>query len=444
MPVARWFASHRATILPESGVSKQPALGRSGVHLSPRWWRRGLRRAVDWAEFAYELICVPIAIWNVARTKWLMRRIPFAKAGTAPHRILFPALEHLGDCAWTVPLLLELRHRWPEASITVVTHPASAALYEAVSDCEILVLPCRPGRWRRLLGQPRRHYAFAREILWPRDFDLCLIPRHDADYQGATLLSYLSRAPVRISFSEHVTPSKARQNFGYDRLLTAALPYRGQLEAECLMDLLTPLHARPQPGTLPRPHADPGWAAGELSSHRHWVAMCPSAGTLPIKQWGLPRWAEVARYLSAAGFAVALVGAKSDRAAADWVAAHFQGTCRNLAGETSLPQLLSVLASCELVIGHDCGPTHLASMLNRPTLDVRGPTCAHRFGVWSDRGRSLGVILDCSPCRRHPRHRCRVCIYDRPRCFAELQPSEVAQTALDLLRGSTAAGGAAS
>jgi len=57
---------------------------------------------------------------------------------------------------------------------------------------------------------------------------------------------------------------------------------------------------------------------------------------------------------------------------AQWIAQH----CTNavVADKMSLPQLVQFIASCDLIIGNDTGPTHIAWAMNRPSITLFGPT----------------------------------------------------------------------
>lgn len=54
-----------------------------------------------------------------------------------------------------------------------------------------------------------------------------------------------------------------------------------------------------------------------------------------------------------------------------------------LAPKLSLPQLVALIDSVDLVIGNDTGPTHIAWAMNRPSVTLFGPTPAHKM-MWED------------------------------------------------------------
>lgn len=65
-------------------------------------------------------------------------------------------------------------------------------------------------------------------------------------------------------------------------------------------------------------------------------------------------------------------GSQSEYQDALWIAQH----CSNaiITDKMSLPQLVNFIAHCNLTIGNDTGPTHMAWAMNRPSITLFGPT----------------------------------------------------------------------
>jgi len=127
------------------------------------------------------------------------------------------------------------------------------------------------------------------------------------------------------------------------------------------------------------------------------------------KVWPIARWAQAARLLSAQGVRVVLLGGRGteietaaaiEKQASGAVAA-------NITGKTTLPVLASILAQCDVVVGGDSGPTHLAVAVGTPVVGLYGVTDPARTGPqW---GAAPAVILDYAekdapPENRRPRH----------------------------------------
>src|SRR5207237_1475094 len=65
-----------------------------------------------------------------------------------------------------------------------------------------------------------------RTELWPRRFDLALLPRWGVDLYGSTFLGYFSGAAERWGYSENVDSEKKVANWDFDLLLTRAVDDR--------------------------------------------------------------------------------------------------------------------------------------------------------------------------------------------------------------------------
>ncbi|MEM8550562.1 MAG: glycosyltransferase family 9 protein [Verrucomicrobiota bacterium] len=76
--------------------------------------------------------------------------------------------------------------------------------------------------------------------------------------------------------------------------------------------------------------------------------------------------------------AVVWAGDQTISAQDDWPADRFL----NLTGQTSLPQLVPLIAGARLCVCNDSGPMHLAAALGKPLLALFGPTPPERFGPW--------------------------------------------------------------
>lgn len=65
-------------------------------------------------------------------------------------------------------------------------------------------------------------------------------------------------------------------------------------------------------------------------------------------------------------------GSEGEYQDALWIAQY--STNAIVADKMSLPQLVQFIANCDLTIGNDTGPTHIAWAMNRPSITLFGPT----------------------------------------------------------------------
>jgi ADP-heptose:LPS heptosyltransferase len=70
----------------------------------------------------------------------------------------------------------------------------------------------------------------------------------------------------------------------------------------------------------------------------------------------------------------------------------------DLAGRTSLRELVVLLERAELVIANDSGPMHIAAALGKPLVSLFGPTNPVRTGPYLRGDSVVRVEIPCSPC----------------------------------------------
>lgn len=65
-------------------------------------------------------------------------------------------------------------------------------------------------------------------------------------------------------------------------------------------------------------------------------------------------------------------GSSQEYEDAQWIIQHTHNAV--VADKMSLPQLVQFISSCDLIVGNDTGPTHIAWAMNRPSITLFGPT----------------------------------------------------------------------
>jgi len=92
----------------------------------------------------------------------------------------------------------------------------------------------------------------------------------------------------------------------------------------------------------------------------------------------------------------------------------------NLAGQTSLPELVEWIRLSELMICNDTGPMHIAAALGKPVVAMFGPTDPRRTGPYRQTQDVIQVELPCVPCFS------AACANARPlECLFEITPRAV-------------------
>jgi ADP-heptose:LPS heptosyltransferase len=92
----------------------------------------------------------------------------------------------------------------------------------------------------------------------------------------------------------------------------------------------------------------------------------------------------------------------------------------NLAGQTSVRELAAVIKACDLFIGEDSAPLHMAAALRKPSVGIIGGSHFGRYVPWGNPeiNRFVHVPMDCYGCNWR-------CPHPRIRCIEEIRVADV-------------------
>ncbi len=126
------------------------------------------------------------------------------------------------------------------------------------------------------------------------------------------------------------------------------------------------------------------------------IAFCPGAEFGPAKRWPDYHYAQLAKALIADGHQIWLFGSKKDQDVCEQITQQLSETeqrhCRNLAGATSLPQAIDLLAQSKAAVSNDSGLMHIAAAVETPLVALYGPTSPHFTPPLSDKATVIRLI----------------------------------------------------
>jgi heptosyltransferase-2 len=346
--------------------------------------------------------------------------------------ILVVRLDEIGDLVLTTPFLRELRRNAQKAWITLVVKPQNLNLVELCPYVdEILTFT-----WNtRAIGE-------ARKALWPRRYDLAILPRWGADYYYAAALTYLSGARCRLGYSERVNEQKQQLNRGSDRLMTHVLGDKApKHEVEHNLDVIRFLGGEVKDGGLEvwLNQQDRSFAAAVLAEHGVGpgdpvVAFAPGAGAAR-RQWSIERFIGLGRLLEHDLGSLVVVGGPEGAPLGERLRAELGAHVVNLAGRTTLRQTAAVLERCRLTVTNDSGPMHLAAAAGSAVVEISAhalngspahPQSPVRFHPWSAAHIVVQPQQAVYPCRGS-------CEAREPHCILEVRTEQVLAAARSLL-----------
>ena len=321
------------------------------------------------------------------------------------HNFLILRLSAVGDVIRTLPAVKALKENFPSSHITWIIEESSMNFLESQPGIdEVILFPRR--RWARGIKSVKGIQKTLKEMgnfvanLRGKKFDVVL------DFHGilkSGLLSYLSGAPKRIGFDRQ---SSKEGNFLFSNV-KVSLPGQRLSRFERNFTLLKGLglEAKGFYHTLHIPREDQNYIESYFKKipftlKKPLIAIHP--GTSPktaYKRWMPEQYSLLAdRLIRELGASVIFTWGPGEL---DWVEGIRKGMeeASLLAPRTeTLTQLGEIFRRCNLYVGGDTGPMHIASFVDVPVVAIYGPTDPV---VNEPLGRHVKIRKDvgCNPCR---------------------------------------------
>lgn len=169
------------------------------------------------------------------------------------------------------------------------------------------------------------------------------------------------------------------------------------------------------------------------------IAIAPAGGAswgedATVKHWPAIKFAQLADKISKDfGAQVLLLGDELERPIIDKIKQIATYPMIDLAGKTSLAELVSIINNAEILIANDGGPLHIAVALERKTISFFGPVDPKVYGPYpADAKRHIVLKIDlaCSPC--YSRFRLSSCSKNRE-CLEKIDIQEALAAFANLL-----------
>ena len=334
----------------------------------------------------------------------------------SPRRILVRGPNWLGDAVMTTPALLRLREKFPAARIVLLTPEKLRGLWRhhpAVN--ETISFAPQEGLWA--IGKKLRAGRFDLALVLPNS------PRSALEVWLAGIPRRIgARRPWRNFFlTQSIAPRagavkmRKRTEAEIAGLISRAPQPRPGLPAAAhqiheYLHLVAALGAIPEP-LAPRLAVDSGEMESVLKkfglepSGRPVLGLNPGAEYGPAKRWPLERFIAVAREIQRQiPCTWLLFGGANDAVFTREIESALRfpaGTVFNLAGKTSLPELMALLKSCRVLLTNDTGPMHVAAALGTPVVVPFGSTSPGLTGPGlpgDPRHHLLASDAPCAPC----------------------------------------------
>lgn len=335
----------------------------------------------------------------------------------------------LGDTVLTLPLIAEIRRRFPVKKLALVCQPAGRELLRDHPAIDELIVDDKKGAdrgWKGLCAKARE--------LKHRQFTIALTPHKSL---RSALLLALAGIPCRIGFRQsagwflfHHRAARDPRRHDVERNLSVLEPLGARPE-DCVRALDLPVGARAQNAV------DEKLRALGVGGDRPIVGINPGS-VWPTKRWSAAGFAELVCMLKEKlDCQVVLFGGAEDAAAVAEVQSRSGAAAVNLVGQIGLGELGAAIGRCAAFVTNDSGPMHVAVARRVPTVAIFCATTPELgFFPYSSEAIVVGRALSCRPCASHGGRRCPL---GHANCIREVGAEKVFDCVRRLLRGERAA-----
>jgi ADP-heptose:LPS heptosyltransferase len=324
-------------------------------------------------------------------------------------RILAVKLDHIGDFMTCVPALHELKRVFPQARLTLLAPPATAALaprlpelVDVIDDIiDFTFFHPRSVEGKRAMGDDELVALGARLV--EENFDLAIDLRTHPEtrqvlrHTGATMLvgyDHDGRFPwLDVALEWEGDRRLERKRAHISERLLALVAAAG---AAC-RDLPPVVVGAPEDAA-----AVPALARlGEAFLSKPLVCVHAGVGN-PVRQWPAASYAALIDLLVAEeGMHAVLVGGGEEQAIAQDVLARVtaKDAVVSLVGSVKLADLAPVMRACSIFVGNNSGPKHIAAASGVPTVGVHSAVVdAEEWAPLGGAAMALQRRVICGPC----------------------------------------------
>ncbi len=325
-------------------------------------------------HYVYKKPSVRTAMWLYDTVGQVLRRKRTVQPSTPPKHIVLIILHQIGDMVMSLPTITAVHTMFPEAKLTIIATNAPASLLRP-NPWQAEIKTFNPP-WQKVVVQ------FEGKHLTPGEAKqqfVTMVNQCHADmavvfHPDVTINQLIGQTDVPVSFGF------TNAGGGFHLTHPLPLPVGGhQVERTyALAQAIAQTYRVPLP-TLAPPQLTPSQTLPHEIKKKvgdHYVVIHPYASA-PTKNWLLPRWNEIAEWITKQGYTPVVIGGK--------------GECQELhpkaivlCGALDLAQTAALLHQATLFIGIDSGPGHIAAAVDCPVVSifsaVNDPKRWHPYG----------------------------------------------------------------
>jgi heptosyltransferase-1 len=325
---------------------------------------------------------------------------------SANPKILLVKLSSLGDVLHNLPIIWDLRERLPNAQIDWVVEEGYVHLLKPLLSRDGFkgidrIIPFGLRRWKKNLLKPstwKQFFGFKAE-LQEVAYDIII------ETQGLLKSAIVCSLARKSSGAVIAGLANATEFSGYEPIARSFYNQSVQVPKQChavdrsrwvmCSALDWPLLERSQaPQFYPDEYIQSLSVTGKPIAHQLVTPyiLCFHSTAREAKRWPNNHWIELGKALSSRGYQVVFPwGNLAEQAISKEIASQIPNAL--VPPAFSIEEAFSVIASAALTVGVDTGLTHLAAVLNKPTVEIYCDSPLWKTeGYWSNQIRNVGDI----------------------------------------------------
>jgi heptosyltransferase-2 len=329
-----------------------------------------------------------------------------------PKNVIVRMPNWVGDLVMATPILADLRLKYPKATITAMCQSNVAVLLKEDPNIDEIYSFKRPSGWIH-----SHSHTEIIDYLHQGDYDLGVLLTNSF---SSAWLFWKANVKNRIGYADHMR----------SLLLNKAVKVPTNKESQHLVitykELLAPLGI-PISDNPPRLYIseEEDKAAKEhlkllkISDKEIVIGINPGAAYGSAKCWLPDRFCMLTQRLiqSNPHVRVLYFGDNAGAPLVHQICKDLPESVTNLAGKTTLRELMALIQNCSVFLTNDSGPMHIAAALNTKLVALFGSTSSIKTGPYPQ-----GVVVQkdvaCAPCFK------RVCPIDF-RCMTKIEVDDV-------------------
>ena len=299
-------------------------------------------------------------------------------------RLAVAKYKGMGSILQATPLLTSLRNEYPNAQITFISTKSNKAFLDTLPMIDKYILLDDSSVGKLLFGLPK--FLF---LLFKQRFEVFIDLEIYSHF--SSLITTLSAAQNRFGY--YLQSGKYRHGtYTHIIYFNPKAPM-----SQVYLQMARLLHCKKLEDQL---YSYPTFTEVE-GIERPYIVINPNASDLRLeRRWPSASFVQLAKELSVTypDHKIVFVGAPSEASYTSSICALIdEKQVRNLAGKTSLAELIGLIKHADFMISNDTGPLHIAFACRTQAIGLFGPISPKQFVIPSE-SIALYKNVYCSPC----------------------------------------------